>query len=95
MDESGDHFGECATIVARLTSLYGIPDGELNAGISRLPNSVYELTLVPINDFQLAKKWSFIRISMEKNRKKIGDEIRKTYCFGQKHFITGQMVCAK
>lgn len=37
---SGDHFGECAIIVAGLTSEKGIPDGELNAGIKRLPISV-------------------------------------------------------
>lgn len=37
---SGDHLGECAIIVAKFTSEYGIPDGELNAGINRLPNSI-------------------------------------------------------
>lgn len=37
---SGDHFGEWAIIVARFTSENGMPDGELKAGINRLPKSV-------------------------------------------------------
>lgn len=38
---SGDHFGECAFSVAKLTSEYGIPDGELKQGNNRLPKSTY------------------------------------------------------
>lgn len=54
---SGDHFGECATIVAKFTSEYGIPDGELNAGINRFPSSVYKVSgfssLDPNFNFQI------------------------------------------
>lgn len=38
---SGDHFGECAIIVAKFTSEYGMPDGELNAGINLFPKSTW------------------------------------------------------
>lgn len=37
---SWPYFGACAIIVYKLTPEYGIPDGELNAGINLFPKSI-------------------------------------------------------
>lgn len=57
---SGDHLGECAIIVAKFTSEYGMPDGEFSAGISRLPKSICKSKNVS-QYIQTNKKFQFPR----------------------------------
>lgn len=81
VDESGDHRGEWAMDVPKLTSEYGMPDGELKHGISLFPKSVWNIASVKEK-----------RVVKRANNKTFNGFIF-IYRFCQEHLITAQVIC--